>query len=344
MYLQFHNYQNQYNRLNGGNNMHISQIDLCRHTMQVGYKDKSSFLNASLYKHFQLFFMIMANVDYIHGELVLKDGYFDLERSEKNCVSYQIGQGLTKAVAENYFDSPWVAHFNTIKNLHYKFQPSGSAKIIIDPNVKTGIEPDLIGYDKTGNVHIFESKGTSAKYLHKNSIQKAINQASEYIYIYDNNGNIQNFTTRNACLFNFTPCFSGRVIDPPIDNESYENSINIGLLGCLYNYYYHFLYNEREYEIINEFNRKWNGYIFSFGNEKYFWGINSLYKEFLREQLDNRYSYDNYSVFGNKDENILKIRKILNFFKEEDSGDFNYNDDVISIGKDGCILCNLNKI
>ena len=48
MVLQFRKYQNEYSSLNGHKNMHIRRIDLCRHTMQVGYKNKSSFLNTSL--------------------------------------------------------------------------------------------------------------------------------------------------------------------------------------------------------------------------------------------------------------------------------------------------------
>ena len=104
MYIQFEGYQNHYSHLNGHDDMHIKRIDLCRHTMQVGYKNKSSFLSSSIYKNLELFFMVMANVNYRHGELELKDECIALDQSEKVCISYQLGQGLTKAVAEKFFN------------------------------------------------------------------------------------------------------------------------------------------------------------------------------------------------------------------------------------------------
>lgn len=188
MQLQFERFQNKYSYLNGNKNMSIRRIDLCRHTMQVGYKNKTSFTSASLYKHFELFFMVMANVDYINGELKLKNAYFDLDQSEKVCVSYQLGQGLTKSVAEKYFNIPWVAHVKTMKNMNYQFISGGNKKIIIDPNQNNGIEPDLIGFDRRCNAHLFESKGSSSPNMTNKTVQKAINQVSNYIYFIDPSG------------------------------------------------------------------------------------------------------------------------------------------------------------
>ncbi len=342
MVLQFRKYQNEYSGLNGHKNMHIRRIDLCRHTMQVGYKNKSSFLNTSLYKHLELFFMVMANVNYVDGELMLNDEYSKLDQSEKAGISYQLGQGLTKAVAEKYFNVPWVAHIKTMKNMNYNFIHGGTTKIIIDPNEHRGVEPDLIGFDKGGNAHLFESKGSSSREMQNNTKQKAINQVSNYVYFIDPSGCTQNFVTRNACLFNFTPVFHGLVIDPPIDGE---NQDSIGLLHCLYNYYYHFLDNrEKQFETIEEFNREWSGYVFSFGGEKYFWGINSLYIDFLQEQLVNNSLFDNFFIFQNHNQSTMKVERILDFFNRQDYFNNMNDNDFVSIGKDGYILCNLNKI
>lgn len=67
MELYFEDYEGDYSHLNKCGTMKITRIDLCRHTMQVGYRNRSLFLNASLYKHLELFFMIMANVIIVLG-------------------------------------------------------------------------------------------------------------------------------------------------------------------------------------------------------------------------------------------------------------------------------------
>lgn len=344
MELYFEDYEGDYSDLNKCDIMKISRIDLCRHTMQVGYKNRSLFLNASLYKHLELFFMVMANVNCNAGNLMLKDEYHSLDQSEKVCISYQIGQGLTKAIAERYLKVPWVAHVKTMKNMRYQFEHGGVIKKIINENEQSGTEPDLIGFDIKCRAHLFESKGTFLESMSSKTIQKAINQVSNYKYFIDPYGNKQLFATRNACLFNFTPQFHGTIIDPPGDFEDEKNST--GLLHCLYNQYYLFLHSEMDQlKTLKLFDKNWSGYKFSFGDENYFWGINTMYKEFLQEQFanDNFNSLD-YFFVQNEEENLVKVQKISNFFAEHDFCDMNNNDENVSIGEDGYILCNLNKI
>lgn len=344
MKIYFECYQDDFAHLNGCKDMKLKKIDLCRHTMQVGYRNRTSFMKSSIYKHLELFFMVMANVDYVNGNLILKDEFYALDQSEKSCVSYQIGQGLTKAVAEKYFNVPWVVHVKTMKNMNYKFIDGGIKKVIIDPNEKSGKEPDLIGFDKSNKAHLFESKGSSLSYLKYNTIQKAINQVSNYVNCIDPIGNKQSFESRNACLFNFMPYFQGLIIDPPEYSGSDKNSI--GLLHCLYNYYNIFFHNKmREFENIEEFSQKWSGYIFSFNDEKYFWGINSTYKDFLQEQFSD-YELNNVDYFTsqNKENGMIKAKRILNFFAEQESFNKMDNSEFVSMGEDGYILCNLNRI
>ncbi len=45
MELYFEDYEGDYRDLNKCDIMKISRIDLCRHTMQVGYKNRSLFLS-----------------------------------------------------------------------------------------------------------------------------------------------------------------------------------------------------------------------------------------------------------------------------------------------------------
>lgn len=343
MELYFEDYEGDYRDLNKCDIMKISRIDLCRHSMQVGYKNRSLFLSASLYKHLELFFMVMANVEYNAGNLLLKDEYHSLDQSEKVCISYQIGQGLTKAIAERYLKVPWVAHVKTMKNMRYHFEHGGVIKKIINDNEQSGTEPDLIGFDLKCRAHLFESKGSFLESMSSKIIQKAINQVSNYDYFIDPYGNVQSFTTRNACLFNFTPHFHGTIIDPP-GNEN--EKISSGLLHCLYNQYYLFLHSEMDQlKTLKLFDKKWSGYKFSFGDESYFWGINTMYKEFLQEQLANsNFNSLDYFLVQNEEEIKLKVQKISNFFAEHCFYDTNINDEYVSVGEDGYILCNLNKI
>lgn len=66
----------------------------------------------------------------------------------------------------------------------------------------------------------------------------------------------------------------------------------------------------REFENIEEFSQKWSGYIFSFNDEKYFWGINSLYKDFLQEQfVDYELNNVDYFTSQNKENSMIKVKK-----------------------------------
>lgn len=62
MKLAFQDYINGYSSLNGFQNMNIKRLDLCRHAMQVGYKNRHSYWKVSRFKHLELFFMVLANV------------------------------------------------------------------------------------------------------------------------------------------------------------------------------------------------------------------------------------------------------------------------------------------
>lgn len=337
MELQFEDFKGEYAYLNGGRKMNITSMDLCRCTMQVGYKNRSSYISSSLYKKLQLLFMIKANVKAYKGELMLKDAYYSLDQSEKVCVSYQIGQGLTKAIAEKYFAIPWVAHFSTMKKLGYKFTEGGKTKKVIVINSNTGRDPDLVGYDRYGRIHLFESKGKSKKRMPDNSIQKAINQVSNYINITDQNGNIQNFATRNACFFTMKNSFKGHIIDPPIDGDFGHEENAIGYIQCIYNYYYDFLF-KKKLKTMHESGIIWKGYILTINNKKIFWGVDSSYINFLNTQFDKIELKHKKDIKDMKMENEKLKGAFFHFLSEnitEKKG--NYHDDI-SIGSDGFIL------
>ncbi|MBC3798541.1 hypothetical protein [Acetobacterium tundrae] len=354
MELKFEDFNGRYNTLNGIKTMNINRLELCRHVMQVGYNNRRNFIGASWYKHLQLFFMVCANVKEESGILVLKDDYSDLDPSEKVCVSYQLGQGLTKAMAEEYLKIPWVTHFKTMKTMGCTFNVGGKKKKIIDSNENSGSEPDLVGYDKNGDIHLLESKGSSYNTTADKIIQKAINQVSNIVDI-TNSKVRSNFSTRSACIFNFKDNFHGRIIDPPVDGNDINEKKYFGLIQCLYDYYCDFFYeyNNGKIETRNILDREWEGCYFSFGNEQYFWGIDLSFRKFLMNQIfgnselikkitsrpEKLSKLEEWKAYydGDKEKEILaffKKKEILAFFKKRDTD----RDPNTSVGLDFFIL------
>lgn len=348
MNLNFENYTGKYKKLNGNCDMNIRIMDLCRHTMQVGYKNRGAYWKTSWFKHLELFFMVLANVTEESGELKLKKGYFQLDQSEKVCVSYQLGQGLTKAVAEQFLEIPWVCHFKTMKNMGVCFELGGSKKKIIVAGMDKGKEPDLVGFDLHDCAHLLESKGSSEDNSSNKVIQKAINQVSKFDKL-DVAGKCKPFVTRSACIFNFTDSFHGRIIDPPPENNEKSIEGNASLLLCLYAYYYDFfsdINKEMELQLISRFEREWSGIVFSYGEKKYFWGLNTSYKNFLEKEIFSKYKLDNEQDIAN----LEKLRgyqnteeKILEFFQSQEVSMHMSENASASIGKDGFILCQLEN-
>lgn len=81
---------------------------------------------------------------------VASDTFVNLDPSEKGAVSYFLGMAATNLVAERYFNTPWVMHYDVYKN-RYRI-----------PKEK-GKKPDLLGLEDTADEvwHVFEAKGSS---------------------------------------------------------------------------------------------------------------------------------------------------------------------------------------
>jgi hypothetical protein len=125
----------------------------------------------------------------------------------------------------------------------------------------------------------------------------------------------------------------------------------MGFLPCLYDYYYNFFAenNGLKSEFQTIFNRDWKGYIFSFNNEQFFWGLDSSYLDFLWEHIFGRLEFDvrgrywrlnnQYIDQENYDGKIEK--KIFAFFKKQETNSQGTQEDYASVGKDGFILCRI---
>lgn len=340
MDLEFEDYQVPYQKLNGASEFRLGLLKLCRCTMQVGYIRRADYLVSSSLKSIGLFLMVIDNViQKRDGSLQLSSNFYKLDQSEKCGVSYQLGQGLTKAVAEEYFDIPWLGHFNAIKQAGYGFIPDSIIKKNVAP-VKNvgGKKPDLVGYDLYKRVHLFESKGFSSKPMSNAKIQKAINQVSHYKGISDTKGKVQYFTTRNACLFNYEDRFRGRIIDPA-NGEDRDYTGNVGFLEFIYRYYSLFLNaDEKEMDILSSERKDWIGYYFSFQKQRFFWGMERGCWEYLKRkfgQLDLKKL-----IAGRIEDEIYEkqTQLILYFFAKYFLDEKEFEKEFNSKGKDRMIL------
>ncbi|WJH36866.1 hypothetical protein N6H14_14885 [Paenibacillus sp. CC-CFT747] len=117
-------FKNTYSGLNGTNvQINISKLDLIRCVMTVGHKDFYSFKQAGLIRIAELFFKALGNLEYEDEYLRLSERFWGLEQSEMVPVSYHLGQGLTKALAEKLLAIRWLIHlkkFDGKVSLHNK--------------------------------------------------------------------------------------------------------------------------------------------------------------------------------------------------------------------------------
>ncbi len=85
---------------------------------------------------------------------VSSETFDEFDPSEKGGVSFFLGMTMAKMVAEKYFQTPWVMHYDVYKN-------NGRYDIDIEP----GEKPDLFGLGEAKDVwNIFEAKGSSDGY------------------------------------------------------------------------------------------------------------------------------------------------------------------------------------
>ncbi|OCH29073.1 hypothetical protein A6E12_06690 [Aliivibrio fischeri] len=179
----------------------------------------------------ELGFMALGNVDKTDLSIKLNESFYKLDPSEKNKVSYSIGTGLTKIFSEEFLDVPWLGHvstFNNVVNWRGKKIPS---KVILHNSNKTPKEPDLIGYDSSGNPHVLEAKGYSSGFK-GNVLQHAINQVSQ---VSDVAGRPPK--TKVACFNDLSKKpFVANIVDPIIEGNE-GCSLNISFEQLIESYY-----------------------------------------------------------------------------------------------------------
>lgn len=221
--------------------MELTPLKLAKHAVFSGYLNLHDSLANSWKTHLGRFFTVWSCVDtdHVRNQLMATRDYLDSDPTPKGQRSEMLGMAMTRAVAADFFDVPWVCHTKMMNTRHgYQLIPAKAGGMKSGYTAGgPGIEADMIGFDYSGCPHFFEAKGTCSSKTEKVIRRKAINQASKSCGIKDANGNEMLFATRNACCFAFGDGFKGVVIDPPQEHTIGSGSYHLGLYGTLFDDY-----------------------------------------------------------------------------------------------------------
>lgn len=303
------NFSGKYSKLNDTcwTDIDISRLKLTRSIMTVGYNSIVNVYKSGLYRLLELMFKSLGNIESKDNYIRLSEQFWKLDDSEKRIVSYYIGQGLTKALAECTLHIPWLVHISKNEEkivLHKK--GTVHSKIKLHNCSKKPKAPDLLGIDKNSNPHIFEAKGYSSGF-NASELQHAINQVSQVITV-----NSMLPETKVACFFDMSgEKIEGTIVDPPSEMNKKGIFIKTEIYDLLNLYYSMF----NSYEWDNSFiytykQRKFN--ILPVGINFYF-GIDHILFKQIKE---NSFNFE-------------VLNKIV---------DLNEELDHLSIGSDGVIL------
>ena len=191
--------------------------------------------------------------------------YLTLDPTEKGAVSYFLGSTVSKYAARELYGIDWLLHID-VHGANYAF------------HVPTDNKPDFIGIDKSGCLHVIESKGSSGAF-NSTMHRKALKQAK------------QNFTTaprklasRNAVQAHFNMTGNNgtlrcRFEDPEPEGEAIPISVNT---DRLIEVYYHDIF-----QTCRQFGREYNGFILANISDGIAIGMDiGLYENYANRKFD----------------------------------------------------------
>lgn len=192
--------------LNGSAVFPISSLALLRSMVTVGYKNEADSLGygwRSIGWHISTCFLTVATTAVRNGNLVVSKLFHSLDPSEKNTVSYRLGMGLTKFVAETKLKIPRLVHLDKLFNAGALTRQMGTLE-----------RGDLAGQDTSGTWHVLESKGRSSP-PSSMLLTKAKNQVSRIQAI-----NGQPPATRSASIVHlYRDPIRAEIVDPEGKDE-----------------------------------------------------------------------------------------------------------------------------
>ncbi len=274
------NFSSQYSNLNGlGQKFDISIYKLAHSAMTVGQGGYRSVFRLGFFRLAQLLCTILANVNDTNDNLRINRRYYDLEKSEKDSVSYLLGMAFTKVFAEKLLKIKWLRHLKNVPNVSIQrgLNPN-PPKITLYNNTKRARTPDLVGFDDIQGVHIFESKGSCSGF-NTTFLQHAIDQVSQV-------SEINSIAPKTRVAF-FSNCNTSGINVHIVDPTRLENGYNIEFdkSNPIRGYYDLFLNdfwrNAPTRKILGQLYR-----VRQIGVPDLFFGINEKILEYLKTDID----------------------------------------------------------
>ena len=193
-----------YAAVNGNAKYDPSMLALWRCMITVGMQNRpQSFSHgiSSLFYHVSSCFLTSAMVKTSGGNLCMSELFHAMDSSEKGAISYRLGMGLSKYVAEVKLGIPWLMHVDQLRRQGVLTLQQGALE-----------RGDLAGPDLAGDWHVIEAKGRSNT-PEKSLLTKSKSQASRVIAI---NGTAP--ATKCASIIHLaeTPILC-EFVDPDID-------------------------------------------------------------------------------------------------------------------------------
>lgn len=160
--------------VNGDYTIEINSLDLIRGIICIGYSDWRGTFRGGFRRYSEILhhaFGMIAYTQEVNNHLALAKNFRSLDMSEKIPITYNLGMGISKIIAERLLEIPWLLHVDELVR-------NGNAKT----TAGTRERGDLAGKDMHDRWHVLEAKGRSNR-PSNDSFTKGKNQAGRVLSI-----------------------------------------------------------------------------------------------------------------------------------------------------------------
>lgn len=197
--------------------------DLCWAAITVGKRNQADILKHGAYSWFELVYrmhMLWANLQSDSADRFVQTApYGDLDRSEKGAISFFLGMAVTKLLAADILDVPWLLHMSNFSGGKY-------------------LSPDFIGSRIGGGWVVLEAKGRSNG-MTSDLKDDALAQAKRPLSLLDGTARVTP-SLRIASIAHFSSgCLRAYWEDPEEDaNDGEEMEVEVNPARVFHDYYY----------------------------------------------------------------------------------------------------------
>lgn len=222
--------------------MYLTKADIARAFLQIGFRTYKNVTSTySVHRIREIYNKSQAYVEEHAGLLALNEDYFQVEQSEKTGISYFLGQALTALFAERFLDCAWVNHYkNFTGRLSETPARKTRPKIAVSNPPFSFREPDLLGYQAKGKIHLLEAKFYRS--FRQSVFAKAVYQLSRV-------NTLDGYApeSRSVCYFQGSrKQIIGTIVDPEEEVDAFDYQFNSqAFFSSYYGPLFRFLADER---------------------------------------------------------------------------------------------------